>query len=83
MTQATSKALLEKHRLDNGGFLRSTSGLQYADNAVDDAFSTIVQWLFHRIPHIHGDGARLPEMLPDGAPSGAAPAVVGAGTVVA
>ena len=49
-----AKQILEHNRIDGGGTLAFLEGRQYAGTDTDDAFATIMQWLFHRIPHTRG-----------------------------
>ncbi|GFR49991.1 hypothetical protein Agub_g12137 [Astrephomene gubernaculifera] len=54
MADADAAAVVSEHRATNGGLLRPNPGAQYAASRVDDAFSTLMQWLYARIPDIQG-----------------------------
>ncbi|GIL48810.1 hypothetical protein Vafri_5227 [Volvox africanus] len=58
MAVRDAEHVVSEHRERNGGFLRPNPGVQYAANSVDDAFSTIIQWLYARIPEVHGTATR-------------------------
>lgn len=46
---------VERLKMEHGGKLPTDQdGMQYAKSRVDDAFSTILQWLLSRIPHTRG-----------------------------
>jgi hypothetical protein len=46
--------ILERNALNAGGTLPKHEGIQYAHSSDDDAFSTIIQWLYWRIPYTRG-----------------------------
>ena len=46
---------MTRNMYDQGGNLSITEGVRYADSRVDDAFSTIIQWLHWRIPFTRGE----------------------------
>lgn len=51
MVTAEVKQLAEYHLLQAGGQFKDTvPGRQFASSATDDAFSTLMQWLYARIP---------------------------------
>ncbi len=43
--------VLEHNKMQRGGKLPDQEGMQYAAGTTDDAFSTLMQWLYARIPH--------------------------------
>lgn len=46
---------VERHKMEQGGKLsEDQDGMQYAKSKVDDAFSTIIQWLHSKIPTTRG-----------------------------
>ncbi|EFJ51205.1 acetylglucosaminyltransferase [Volvox carteri f. nagariensis] len=65
MAQRDAVEVVNRHREMYGGQLRPNPGVQYATSHVDDAFSTLMQWLYARIPEVHGGGAGLSEFSRD------------------
>lgn len=57
MVRRDTKDRVEKKRLDNGGLLPEQPGSERAQDPEDDAFSTIMQWLYARIPFTRGSDA--------------------------
>lgn len=56
MIDEKEREIRDKNRIDHGGNVpfnnRVGDGSEYAGVAVDDAFSTIIQWLYTRIPMV-------------------------------
>ncbi|KAG2488200.1 hypothetical protein HYH03_013194 [Edaphochlamys debaryana] len=57
MADADAREVVEANRAKNGGVLRPNPGTQFADVRTDDALSTLMQWLYAKIPEIHGSTA--------------------------
>ncbi|MEW5312044.1 MAG: hypothetical protein WDW38_003706 [Sanguina aurantia] len=57
MVRRDTRERIERNRLDNGGTLPEQPGSHMAQDPRDDAFSTIVQWLYARIPFTRGSDA--------------------------
>ena len=71
MTDISSKHNVVRHWEAQGGNLVVREGLQYAESRVDDAFSTVIQWLHWRIPFTRGkprpeEKLYLPILRPSG-----------------
>ncbi|GAX75783.1 hypothetical protein CEUSTIGMA_g3226.t1 [Chlamydomonas eustigma] len=49
------KTSIEENVMKAGGIQRNHSGMEFANTRVDDAFSTIMQWLHWRIPFTRGE----------------------------
>jgi hypothetical protein len=56
------KESLERNLMKAGGIPHKHPGVEFANSRVDDAFSTIMQWLHWRIPFTRGV-PRLEEKL--------------------
>jgi len=54
MVDSDATRLMESRWTSNGGSLPEHEGMQFAESRVDDAFSTILQWLHWRIPFTRG-----------------------------
>ena len=54
MIDNEAKSAVSGHWTNQGGKLAAQEGLQYAESRVDEAFSTIMQWLHWRIPFTRG-----------------------------
>ena len=54
MVDTDASRFLEEQWTKGGGTLPEHEGLQFAESRVDDAFSTILQWLHWRIPFTRG-----------------------------
>ncbi|PNH08222.1 putative glucuronoxylan glucuronosyltransferase F8H [Tetrabaena socialis] len=53
MAMEDAVGVVADHSSKNGGVQRPAPGAQFAASPVDDAFSTIMQWLYARIPDVH------------------------------
>lgn len=55
--------VMQKHREQQGGTLAQRPGMQWAQTGDDDAFSTVIQWLYSRMDDVkaavraHAQGA--------------------------
>ncbi|KXZ50759.1 hypothetical protein GPECTOR_15g444 [Gonium pectorale] len=58
MADVDARAVVDAHRATNGGATRPNPGAAFAASRVDDAFSTLMQWLYARMPDVHGTGGR-------------------------
>lgn len=74
MLDDSARAYLWDYRADAGGKAPRTPGAEFSVSRQDDAFATILQWLYHRIPDVHG--------TQQGGSKGAAAAAAGAGALV-
>ncbi|KAG2432501.1 hypothetical protein HXX76_008846 [Chlamydomonas incerta] len=54
MLDDSARSLMWGYRADAGGKAPRTPGSEYSTSRQDDAFATILQWLYHRIPEVHG-----------------------------
>ncbi|GAX75784.1 hypothetical protein CEUSTIGMA_g3227.t1 [Chlamydomonas eustigma] len=54
MIETEVDTILKRNAINAGGTLPKNEGVEKADSAVDDAFSTIIQWLYWRIPFTRG-----------------------------
>ncbi len=54
MIETDVKDVVAQAWINQGGKLPEHEGIQYAESRVDDAFSTILQWLQWRIPFTRG-----------------------------
>ncbi|KAG2432503.1 hypothetical protein HXX76_008848 [Chlamydomonas incerta] len=54
MIEDESRRLQRAYQQDAGGKAPRTPGSEYSTSRQDDAFATILQWLYHRIPEVHG-----------------------------
>jgi Exostosin family len=71
MAELAIEDQLERHKMDQGGRLREDQeGMQYAKSKVDDAFSTIIQWLHSKIPTTRGKPRVNESLYIPPAPSG-------------
>ncbi|MEW5298002.1 MAG: hypothetical protein WDW36_001167 [Sanguina aurantia] len=57
MVRRDTQERMERRRIDSGGTLPPQPGADRAQDPRDDAFSTIVQWLYARIPFTRGGDA--------------------------
>ncbi len=62
MIDVAIKLAVARNWVAQGGKLPEHEGTQYAESRVDDAFSTVMQWLHSRIPFTRGE-ARPAEKL--------------------
>ncbi|GFR49988.1 hypothetical protein Agub_g12134 [Astrephomene gubernaculifera] len=53
MARAEARKLLEAHQERAGGSAPRHPGAEYSIHAQDDAFDTLMQWLYSRIPSVH------------------------------